>query len=181
MHAKHVAHKDLKLENVRLTPGFDLRLVGLQSVEPAMTAGMLPRDSSSVGGTRAYAAPEAIRKQRHDPIKADMWSLGVLLFCMVMGRPPCRVAEDCDPWYRVIKARDKRQLDEFWTKHVRASKIRIDQHAARFRSLIEGLLHVDPNQRMDVRAVMRHPWVCTVCPPVETCRGVLQNMCNQIA
>ena len=38
-------------------------------------------------GTPEYLAPEIIRQQGHS-LEVDWWSLGILIFEMVVGRPP---------------------------------------------------------------------------------------------
>jgi len=39
-------------------------------------------------GTVPYIAPEILARKQYDALKADIFSLGVLLFCLVAGRPP---------------------------------------------------------------------------------------------
>ncbi len=39
-------------------------------------------------GTPTYMSPELIMKNAHNPQKADLWALGVLIFTVLQGRPP---------------------------------------------------------------------------------------------
>lgn len=39
-------------------------------------------------GTIPYIAPEILARREYDAIKADIFSLGVLLFALKAGRPP---------------------------------------------------------------------------------------------
>jgi serine/threonine protein kinase len=36
-------------------------------------------------GTLEYTAPEIIKKEKYDPYASDVWSLGVVLYCIVSG------------------------------------------------------------------------------------------------
>lgn len=42
---------------------------------------------NSILGTPFYMAPEVFSRSRYNE-KCDMWSLGVILFCMLTGQPP---------------------------------------------------------------------------------------------
>jgi len=89
-HDRGVVHRDLKPENVlfaRREPAVALKLMdfGLSS---AQGASRLTRDGM-VLGTLAYLAPEQALAKEVDG-RADLYSLGVLLYELVTGRVPFR-------------------------------------------------------------------------------------------
>ena len=117
----------------------------------------------------------------HNPATADMWSLGVLLFILVIGRPPCKIADESDTWFQCLKRRNASEMDEFWTKHMRSSKIRIDDESSRnFRVLVDSLLQVNPLRRANIDSVVRSKWLCTVCPSQNKCRSYIKTMIRHL-
>lgn len=47
-------------------------------------------------------APELFKQQGYSGQATDVFALGVVLFAMLMGRPPFRMADLNDPYYRLI-------------------------------------------------------------------------------
>jgi serine/threonine-protein kinase len=83
-HRRQVIHRDIKPENVLLAEDGSVRLsdFGLARLgERALTA------PGTVLGTVAYLSPEMLWGQELDS-RADLWSLGVLLFEMLSGVRP---------------------------------------------------------------------------------------------
>ncbi|KAM0946234.1 putative protein kinase Group-Pl-3 family [Dioscorea sansibarensis] len=88
LHAHHIVHRDLKPENILLSdstsdPVLKIADFGLSRViSPGEYADF-------VCGTPLYMAPEVLQFQKYDN-KADMWSVGAILFELLNGYPPFR-------------------------------------------------------------------------------------------
>jgi serine/threonine-protein kinase len=84
-HDRAVIHRDVKPSNVLLSPDGGLKLADMgiaRLLSPeALTATL------SVRGTARYISPEQVRGDRVDA-RADLYSLGCVLFEMLAGRPP---------------------------------------------------------------------------------------------
>jgi len=80
----HVAHRDLKAENVLLDRNSNIRLIdfGLSN-QFAVESPQL----NTACGSPAYAAPEMIKGQPYTK-SADIWSAGILLYAFVVGQLP---------------------------------------------------------------------------------------------
>lgn len=97
-------------------------------------------------GSPAYAAPEVIGGQTYDGRAADMWSCGVILFCLVTGELPWKAGN---------------QLYVF--KQITDGQIEIPSGVSvECRSLIERLLCPDPALRFTAADAMTHPWLADV-------------------
>ncbi len=100
-HEKNVYHRDLKPDNIMLVPDHDSEVPGRERVklldfgiakvaqadEPGGQA--QPKTSTDVVmGTPRYMAPEQCKGGVQIDDKADVYSLGVMLYEMIAGRPP---------------------------------------------------------------------------------------------
>ncbi len=89
-HGKGIVHRDLKPHNLYLTDHGDGRRIkvldfGISKVDEgdaSVTA------TSVAMGTPLYMAPEQMRSAKHVDARADIWSLGVILYELLAGRPP---------------------------------------------------------------------------------------------
>jgi eukaryotic-like serine/threonine-protein kinase len=100
-HRLGVVHHDLKPENVFITRDDRVKILdfGLATCRRAALACAGPESSTAAGrgiiGTIGYAAPEQVRGGDTDH-RADIFSLGVMLYEMAAGTPPFRAASPID-------------------------------------------------------------------------------------
>src|SRR5262245_13561532 len=97
-HEAGIAHRDIKPENVMarrdgIVKVLDFGLAKLTEPAPPVIdsqASTLDRNSTEAGvvmGTPRYMSPEQARGEKVD-VRTDIFSLGVMLYEMVAGRPP---------------------------------------------------------------------------------------------
>lgn len=84
LHSIGITHRDIKPENILLDHNNFVKLIdfGLSSFyqknEKLMTS----------CGSPCYAAPEMLVEKAYDPLLADIWSCGIVLYAMVCGFLP---------------------------------------------------------------------------------------------
>lgn len=100
IHASGHAHLDLSLENV---------LVGAEGQLKVCDFGLARPSDASVKeptGKLFYMAPElaapSLQPKSYDLRQADMFSLGVVLFMLVVGHPPFDIPSSRDPRYKLL-------------------------------------------------------------------------------
>ena len=99
--------------------------------------------SDTYCGSAAYSAPEVLRSQPYNPLKADCWSLGIVLFVLLNNKLPF-IDND-------TKKMTKRQADR---KYNYKNKFL----SAEAREVIAQLLTPDPAQRPSMMEIFAHPW-----------------------
>ena len=84
----HVVHRDIKPENRMIQPDGTVKLVDLGIAKADGLRDSLCTEAESVFGTPAYVAPEQAVDASSVDVRADIYSLGVVLFEMIAGRVP---------------------------------------------------------------------------------------------
>ena len=108
-HSRGIIHRDIKSGNVMVTPSgqvkvLDFGLAKLLDDTEAATSGVHRTELTEIGipyGTATYAAPEQARGDRVDK-RADIFSLGVLLYEMLTGTWPFRGRTTIDVRHAVL-------------------------------------------------------------------------------
>lgn len=97
-------------------------------------------------GCPAYVSPEILNtNESYSGRAADSWSLGVMLYTMLVGRYPFH---DTEPSALFGK--------------IRRGQYNIpDTVSSRAKCLIHSLLRMDPGERLNAQEILQHPWFNT--------------------
>lgn len=142
LHARGYCHRDLKPENIFLNEHNDILLgdFGHAEVWPFKL-------ESQPLGSLEYAAPEVLETSGRAYVgpEIDVWSLGVVLLMMVLGKNPFAAKTAVD----VLHAQSR--LSEFLSHPA----LRGD---AQLVDLLTRLLAIEPWRRARLCDVLSHPW-----------------------
>ena len=94
-------------------------------------------------GTPAYIAPEIISDLGYEGLSSDLWSLGVVLYSMVIGAVPFKANSMKDLHKLILKG--EFNIPSF------VSPVIAD--------VIRRLIVLVPSDRMNIRELMCHPWI----------------------
>lgn len=142
MHSRRVIHRDLKLGNIFFDSNYNLKIgdFGLAAV--------LANESErkyTICGTPNYIAPEVLMgKHSGHSFEVDIWSLGVMLYALLIGKPPFQ-ARDVNTIYERIKCRD-------------FSFPRDKPISDEGKILIRDILSLDPIERPSLTEIMDYVW-----------------------
>ncbi|XP_036403552.1 serine/threonine-protein kinase D1-like [Megalops cyprinoides] len=143
LHMKHIAHCDLKPENVLLASPDPFPQVKLCDFGFARIIGE-KSFRRSVVGTPAYLAPEVISSNGYNR-SLDMWAVGVVLYVSLSGTFPFNEDEDIH-----------QQITNAAFMYPRQPWAHISLEAI---SLINNLLQVAVRRRFSVGKALGHPWL----------------------
>ncbi|XP_032438271.1 protein kinase D4 isoform X2 [Xiphophorus hellerii] len=143
LHLKHVAHCDLKPENVLLVSADPFPQVKLCDFGFARIIGE-KSFRRSVVGTPAYLAPEVISSSGYNR-SLDMWSVGVIMYVSLSGTFPFNEDEDI-----------RQQITNAAFMYPRQPWANISLEAV---SLINNLLQVAVRRRYTVGKALGHSWL----------------------
>ncbi len=149
-HSQKVYHRDLKLENVLLKDTVS-NTIKVSDFGMAKDTNVSSMPKTKRIGTIAYMAPEvADAESGYNGAAVDVWSMGVMLYVMVVCNYPFGHDGDGGDHTRTVLARIRSGTFAF-PRHVRLSDDMQD--------LIKGMLTVDPTQRITIAEIRQHPWI----------------------
>jgi polo-like kinase 1 len=139
LHSHRVIHRDLKLGNLFLTDKMELKVGDFGLATKLDFEGERKR---TVCGTPNYIAPEILDGKTGHSYEVDIWSLGVIIYTLIIGKPP------------------------FETRDVKTTYKRIKMNAYSFpesaiiseaaKNLISQILVTDPSKRPSLDQILIH-------------------------
>ena len=188
LRSKNLVHRDLKPQNLllnpprawieqespenrpfavsktSLTPATGLESLPFLKIADFGFARHLPTTTmaETLCGSPLYMAPEILRYEKYDA-KADLWSVGSVLYELMLGRPPFRAANHVELLRRIEKAMDKIKLPD---------DVSISDD---MKVVIRGLLKKTPTERMSWEAFFQSAIITNDIPNLDVSDMPIKN------
>ncbi|KAG2388637.1 hypothetical protein C9374_000076 [Naegleria lovaniensis] len=146
LHHNRVVHRDIKPSNILLTKSREVKLsdFGVSKLLEDDEEDSL--DDSQ--GTPAFLPPEACYKGKIQGKLADIWALGVTLYCMVFGTLP----------FKSDEAGASKLLYLYYV--IQHEEPHIPETASKeLKDIISRMLDKNPKTRITMDELQEHPWV----------------------
>ncbi|KAI8378663.1 kinase-like domain-containing protein [Choanephora cucurbitarum] len=149
LRSQNLIHRDIKPQNLLLTPDKNPNNLPLLKVADFGFARFLPNASlaDTLCGSPLYMGPEILSYKKYDA-KADLWSVGAVLYEMVTGRPPFRASNHIELLKKIKENKDQIHFPD-------------ERHAvvigSDLKDLIRKLLKMYPVERLSFDEFFQHP------------------------
>ncbi|XP_014256403.1 testis-specific serine/threonine-protein kinase 3-like [Cimex lectularius] len=152
LHARDIAHRDLKCENVLLSSRDQVKIADFGFSRWCRDLTTNKRIlSDTFCGSAAYAAPEILQGIKYNPKMYDVWSMGCILYIMLCATMPF----DDTNVKQMLKIQTMRKLT-FPTKCILSG---------RARRLILHILEPDVTRRATINQIAGSQWLSAACTP----------------
>ena len=151
IHESGICHRDLKMNNILVDEFFNPKICDFGfATETQGKDG--PKLLTEYLGTPNYAAPEMYEAKPYDGVKADIFSLGVILLNFVMRNIGFFDANNRDKYYRYII---KKKYDDYWEK--------VEKQIGKVPELVKNLyirmIAYEPKERPSIKEILADPWM----------------------
>ncbi|XP_074045341.1 serine/threonine-protein kinase ULK2 isoform X4 [Macrotis lagotis] len=159
LHSKGIIHRDLKPQNILLSyasrrkssvSGIRIKIADFGFAR-YLHSNMM---AATLCGSPMYMAPEVIMSQHYDA-KADLWSIGTVIYQCLVGKPP-------------FQANSPQDLRMFYEKNRSLIPSIPRETSPYLANLLLGLLQRNQKDRMDFEAFFSHPFLEQV-PVKKSC------------
>ncbi|VDP91079.1 unnamed protein product [Echinostoma caproni] len=134
LHRNKIMHRDLKLANLFLSDELIIKIGDFGLASRIVHDG---EKKKTLCGTPNYIAPEVLTKGGHS-FEVDCWSLGCILYTLLVGKPPFETNE----------------LEKTYTR-IKHNEYQIPTRVSTSASkLIRALLHADPAKRPSMFTIL---------------------------
>ncbi|XP_061247139.1 serine/threonine-protein kinase ULK2 isoform X4 [Bos javanicus] len=150
LHSKGIIHRDLKPQNILLSyasrkkssvSGIRIKIADFGFAR-YLHSNMM---AATLCGSPMYMAPEVIMSQHYDA-KADLWSIGTVIYQCLVGKPP-------------FQANSPQDLRMFYEKNRNLMPSIPRETSPYLANLLLGLLQRNQKDRMDFEAFFSHPFL----------------------
>jgi len=150
LHGAEICHRDLKLDNIYLDQNFKIKIVNFSLATNVQVNNFL----NDFVGTRKYSSPQIENHQAYNGFKNDIFSLGVILFCLVKGSFGFSKATQQDHLYINII---NNQINNYWESL--PENIKNIPVSDSFKLLFIKMVSLNENDRPTINEILADDWL----------------------
>lgn len=135
----NICHRDIKPENLLLNSSKTKIKIADFGLSIMYKDGELLKTAC---GSPSYASPEMLKGEKYNGLMSDIWSSGIVLYAMLCGFLPFE-DDNNDKLYEKILI-GKFEIPPFVSDNA--------------KDLIRRILVVNPNHRLKINQIIKHPW-----------------------
>ena len=139
LHSHRVIHRDLKLGNLFISDKMEIKVGDFGLATKLEFDGERKR---TVCGTPNYIAPEILEGKAGHSYEVDIWSLGVIMYTLIIGKPPFETNNVKETYKRIKNG------NYSFPEHAIISEPAKD--------LIQSILVLDPYKRPKLDEILAH-------------------------
>lgn len=143
-YSQKIFHRDIKAKNILVNAGKQILLCHF-----GLSVQIQPREIlRGTSSTPLCIAPELWKDKPYDPLKADIWSLGVFLSLIAMGLLPFK---------------DLRKEENMC--YLQNVRLTVPGHVSKeILHTVMLLLTINPEQKPTISKILDHPWIRKIEP-----------------
>ena len=139
----NIIHRDLKPQNLLISNCGDIKISDFGFAKEYDNINNL---KNTYCGSPLYMAPEILHYKKYDN-KSDLWSVGIIIYEMITGKPPYHVKN----FYQLIKLIDKENI-------ILPTKFK-SYISIELQKLLASLLVKEPNNRICCNDFFSNKWL----------------------
>ena len=178
LHQRGICHRDLKTENVVMVgDNYDFKLIDFGFSVKCVDRDNKPKKLKKSVGTPYYCAPEILEGKSYDGIKADIFSIGAILFVLMTKKFGFAEAKlnNCSSnvknlLYTLIKTK---QYGRYWELIERYFKLR--NLSPKFKNLYLKMVAYNPEERPTIEEIRQDEFLVDIVNASEECNNRLRN------
>ena len=155
IHSHKIVHRDIKLENILIDLNNNIKICDFGIGKILSYNRQLLYDKC---GTPMYMAPEILLSSKnhgYEGYPVDIWSAGISLYIMLSGTLPFNLNNN-----------ESSSIDESSENNIELQYSiinnepkHIEKISDEARDLLNGLLNKNPNKRLTIDQILKHPWM----------------------
>jgi len=162
-HLRNIVHRDLKPENIVFRTKAHKELVIIDFGD----ARVVKKDDlyEDFVGTAFYLAPECVRNRTGEELKkSDMWTIGVITYVLLTGRPPFYGRDNKEILKKIIRGKVT------FSKSTKLSNCAKD--------FIKKLIRKSPEERLSATDALKHKWLQGSAGTEDLGRDLVESLSN---